>query len=251
MIAKTLAVFLGMIPLAILAESDSAFTKGIEAYSNADYSAAAQAFAESARQRPATGVLENLGLAQWRQGRVGAAVLAWEQAVWIDPFNQTAHNNLRYARKAEQLESPDLTWYEVVSAWLPPSWWAWLAGAGLWLAVGMTMLPGIFRWRRSGWQQALAALGIMIFLLSLPAHLGVFTRSKLGFFIEKETEIRLTPTQDGQVIARMTPGESARFERARGKYVLVRTTRGVGWVDRNKFAQVTSSEAWSGKANLN
>ena len=251
MIARLLAGFFVLLPFGVLAEPDSTFTQGAEAYSNANYSAAAQAFAESAQRHPAAGTLENLGLAQWRQGRVGAAVLAWEQALWIDPFNQTAHNNLRYARKAEQLESPDLTWYEVVSAWLPPSWWAWLAGGGLWLAVGMTMLPGIFRWRRAGWQQALAALGIMIFLLSLPAHLGVFTRSKLGFFLEKETEVRLTPTKDGQVIARMSPGESARSERSRGDYILVRTPRGAGWVDRSKFSQVMSSQVWSVKPSVN
>src|SRR5262249_49479272 len=150
----------------------------------------------------------------------------------IDPFNASARADLRYARKAAQLESPDLAWYEVVSSWLPADWWAWLAGVGLWVAIGLTMLPGIFRWRRTGWQQALAAFCIMIFLLSLPAHLGVFTRSRLGFFIDKETEVRLTPTKDGQVIARMSAGEPGRRERVRGDYVLVRTNRGVGWVER-------------------
>jgi hypothetical protein len=222
------------------AATDPAFITGLENYGRGDYSAAAQSFAQAARNHPAAGTFENLGLAEWRKGRAGAAILAWEQSAWIDPFNDRARSNLRYARKAAQVESPELAWYEVVSTWLPPGWWAWLAGVGLWTAVALTMLPGIFRWRRAGWQQAVAAFGIMIFLLSLPAHLGVFTRSRIGFFLEKETEVRLTPTKDGQVIARMSPGEPARRERTRGDYILVRTSRGTGWVDQRNLGQISS-----------
>jgi hypothetical protein len=240
-IGRVAAVCLGFVAFGTVAAPEGSFVEGSEAYRRADYAAAAQAFGESARQRLASGTLQNLGNAQWQQGRSGAAILAWEQSVWLDPFNRAARNNLRFARKSAQLESPDLTWYEAVSAWLPPSWWAWMAGIGLWVAVGLTTLPGIFRWRRTGWQQSIAAFGIMVFLLSVPAQLGVFTRSRLGFFLEKETELRLTPTEEGQVIARFAAGEPARRERSRGNYVLVRTNRGLGWVDREKFAQICAA----------
>jgi tetratricopeptide (TPR) repeat protein len=235
------AAILLVLPGRLRAAPDASFLSGIEAYGQGDYAAAAQAFAESARKSPAAGTLENLGLAEWRLGRPGPAILAWEQSIWIDPFNEKVRTNLRYARKAAQVESPEMAWYEVVSTWLPADWWAWLAGVGLWSAVALTMLPGIFRWRRAGWQQAVAAFGIMIFLLSLPAHLGVFTRSRLGFFLEKETEVRLTPTRDGPVIARMSAGEPARWERTRGAYILVHTSRGSGWVEQNRLGTIFAS----------
>src|SRR5208337_764167 len=126
---------------ALAADPDSMFQQGVQAYRVSDYSRAASAFRESARRKPASGTLQNLGNAEWQGGAVGRAVLAWEQALWLDPFNVAARGNLQLARKTAQVDSPDLSWYEVVSTWLPASWWAWITGAGLWLAVGMLMLP--------------------------------------------------------------------------------------------------------------
>jgi hypothetical protein len=105
----------------------------------------------------------------------------------------------------------------------------------VWLAVAVTMLPGILRWRKAGWHQAVAALGLTVFLLSLPAHAGVFTRSRLGFILERDTPLGLTPTQEAQLITRLAAGEPARRVRTRGKYVLVRASRATGWVESRKL----------------
>lgn len=217
------------------------FQDGLQAYRAGDYSRAALEFYESAARRPASGTLQNLGNAEWQQGRTGRAVLAWEQALWLDPFNATVHNDLRYARKMAQLEAPDLAWYEVVSTWLPVNWWACLAGFSLWLAVGMTLVPGVFRRRRTAWQQAVAAVALMVFLLSIPAHAGVHTRSHLGFILEKDTPLRLTPTREAQAITRLPAGEPARYERVRGEYLLIRTGRALGWVERTQFGLICSA----------
>ena len=172
--------------------------------------AAAEAFRQSVTLQPASGALQNLGNAEWQRHRTGAAILAWEQALWLDPFNQSARQNLRFARKTAQLEAPDLAWYEVISTWLPVSWWAWIAGVSLWLAVGMVLLPGILRRRKATWHQAIAALGLMVFLLSVPAHIGVETRSRIGFVLQKDTPLRLTPTLEAQAVTRLAAGEPAR-----------------------------------------
>ena len=165
----------------------------------------------------------------------GAAILAWERALWVDPFDQSARQNLRFARKTAQLEAPDLAWYEVVSTWLPASWWACIAGLSLWLAVGMVMLPGILRRRKATWHQAAAALGLMVFLLSIPAHIGVETRSRIGFVLQKDTPLRLTPTAEAQAVTRLAAGEPGRRIRIRGNYVLIRTSRMLGWLQQDQF----------------
>jgi tetratricopeptide (TPR) repeat protein len=220
------------------ATSDSAFIAGADAYSAGDFERAAEDFRQSAKLRPASGTLQNLGLAEWQRGKTGYAILAWEQALWLDPFNQSARTNLRFARKAAQLEAPELSWDQVVSSWLPVNWWAWIAGLSLWLAVGMSTLPGVLRLPKAGWHQALAAFGVMLFLLSVPAHLGVYTRSKMGFVLEKDTQLRLTPTAEAQALTQLAPGEPARLVRARGNYVLVRTSRASGWIDRAQFGLI-------------
>ncbi len=165
--------------------AEGLFRAGVTAYRAGDYTLAGEAFRKSSTLQPASGTLQNLGNAEWQQRHAGTAILAWEQALWLDPFNHSARQNLRFARKSAQLEAPDLAWYEVISTWLPVNWWAWIAGVSLWLAVGMGMLPGILRRSKATWQQAVAAVGLMIFLLSVPAHFGVETRSRIGFVLQK------------------------------------------------------------------
>ena len=213
------------------AASNPSFTTGTAAYQTGDYSRAAQEFRKSATLQPASGTLQNLGNSEWQRGRPGPAIIAWEQALWLDPLNEPARTDLRFARKTAQVEAPELVWYEVVSTWLPANWWAWIAGISFWTAVGMAMLPGIRRRRKAGWHQAVAAFGVMIFLLSLPAHAGVYTRSRIAFVLDKNTPLRLTPTSESQTVTHLAAGEPVRCERTRGDYVLVHTTRARGWLE--------------------
>ena len=217
------------------AGANEAFSAGLAAYRAAEYSRAAEGFRQAVTLQPASGSLQNLGNSEWQLRRPGAAVLAWEQARWLDPFNRAVRQNLQFARKAAQLETPDLAWYEVVAGWLPASWWAWIAGLSLWGAVGLVTLPGILRQPRGTWHQAVAALALMVFLLSVPAHIGIGTRSKIGFVLERDTPLRLTPTADAQVITRLAAGDPVRLVRTRGDYALLRTSRTLGWVKQAQF----------------
>jgi tetratricopeptide (TPR) repeat protein len=211
------------------------FQDGAQAYRVGDYPRAIQAFRSSLSRRLASGTLQNLGNAEWQAGRTGEAILAWERALWLDPLNQPAHNNLRFARKVAQLEAPDLAWFEVVSSWLPANWWAWTASLSFWLALGIGLVPGILRLRKASWQQAIAALGLMVFLLSVPAQAGIQSRSQIAFILQKDTLLRLTPTSEAQVITRLAAGESVRCERTRGRFVLIRTARTLGWLEQNQL----------------
>jgi tetratricopeptide (TPR) repeat protein len=232
-----LVFYFAIASTAFCAPADALFGEGVSAYRASDYSHAAEAFRKAAALQPASGTLQNLGNAEWEQGQAGAAVLAWEQTLWLDPFNDRARNNLSFARKTAQLDTPSLAWYEVVSTWLPVNWWPWITGAGFWVTVGMVTLPGIFRRQKATWHQAAAALGLTVFLLSLPAHFGVHARSHLGFILQKQTPLKLTPTADAQVLRHLAAGEPARWERRRGNYILLRTVQDgtQGWVEQNQF----------------
>jgi tetratricopeptide (TPR) repeat protein len=221
--------------------ADALFRYATNAYSAGNYTQAAGAFAQASSLRPASGTLHNLGNAEWQQGLTGAAVLAWEQALWLDPFNKLARNNLHFGRRVAQLEAPELSWYEVVSTWLPANWWAWVAGLSLWTAVGISTVPGILRWRKADWHQAVAALGLAIFLLSVPAHMGVTSRARLGFVLLKDAPLKLTPTAEAQFITRLPSGEPGRLERERGNYLLIRTSHATGWVERSQFKLISST----------
>jgi tetratricopeptide (TPR) repeat protein len=219
----------------VRAASDDTFTRGLEFSRAGQFPEAAAAFEKSATVQPAAGTLVNLGLAEWQRGHAGAAILAWEQARWIDPFEPRAEVNLKFARQVAQVDTPQLKWFEAVSAWLPPNAWVWLAGATLWLAVGLVVLPSIFRRRKAGWQPWLAALAFGIFLFSLTANFGVVSRTQTGFVLKKNAPVRLTPTLDGEVISTVAAGEPARRLRTRGNYVFIRTLGGSGWLEQGDF----------------
>jgi len=222
------------------ASAEASFDQGIEAYQTGRFVEATKAFRESISQEPAAGTLVNLGLTEWRRGRSGRAIVAWEQALWVDAFDERARNNLRFARETSGLDAPRLAWYETASTWLPTNSWAWIAGAGLWLALGMVTLPVVLRSRKAGWHQALAALGLGAFLLSLPAHIGVVTRSQIGFVLDRKTPLRLTPTEEADSLATLTAGDPARKVRTQGDYVFVQTHGGAGWIEREKFGLICS-----------
>jgi hypothetical protein len=241
--AAAITVFLLMALAALPCRADGTaasdlFRRGSDEYAAGHFQSAAELFL-AASSPPAAGTLYNLGDAEWRCDRSGPAILAWEQAQWLDPFNRNIASNLRYARKIRQLDAPELAWYEICSTWLPVNWWAWLSCTGFWLAVAMMMLPGIFGWRKAGWQQGLAAASFAVFLLTIPTLAGVHTRSRLGIILPKDTPLRLTPTSDAQELTRLPAGEAARLERVRGDYLFIRTGNASGWIERGQFGLIS------------
>jgi uncharacterized protein YgiM (DUF1202 family) len=64
------------------------------------------------------------------------------------------------------------------------------------------------------------------------------TRTQLGVVLKKNLPLRLTPTTEGEVLTKLTAGESARELRTRGNFVLVRTAEGQGWILRSEFGRI-------------
>lgn len=215
------------------------FRQGFDAYATGAYEQAVSSFGQLATNQPSSGAFHNLGNAEWKRGQAGEAILAWERAQWLNPFNANARANLRFARHVAQLGGPSLTWYEICSTWLPVNAWPWLAAASFWLALAMVLLPGILRWRKADWHQALAAGGLAVFLLTVPALIGVHTRAKLGVIRAKDTLLRLTPTHEAQALTKLSAGEVVRLERERGGYVYVRAgSDAAGWVESAQFGGI-------------
>ncbi len=217
------------------AAGEAHFRAGVTAYEAGQFELAAQAFQDSLVEQMAAGTLLNLGLADWQCGRTGDAILAWEQAAWLDPFDRAAQKNLLYARETALVSPLDLTWFEEASTWLPANWWTWIAGGSLWLSVALVTLPGFFRIRRAGWHQTASALSLGVFLLSLAPSIGIVTRSNLGIVRANHVSLRLTPTQSAEVIAPLPPGEPVRALRQRGDYLFVHAQGGDGWIERQQI----------------
>jgi len=235
-----LALFVASFGASAETDGGDPFQQGVQAYVAGSYEQAATLFGEAARAGVSLGTLHNLGNAEWQSGHAGSAILAWERACWLNPFYRNSRTNLRFGRKAAQLDTPDLAWYEVCSTWLPAGWWDWISCLSFWVAVGFVTLPTALRWRKADWHQAVAAAGFAVFLLTVPALVGVETRSKIGIVQQKDTLLRLTPTSEAQVITKLPAGETVRFERRRGNYLFVRTLVTAGWVERGDVGLIAA-----------
>jgi tetratricopeptide (TPR) repeat protein len=238
-VLRLLLLFAWLLPaLSGRTATTNSFATGEAAFQSGDVAGAAMVFENAARQNPSVGAFNNLGIIEWQRGRAGAAILAWERARWIDPFDRDARQNLTFARTVLQANEPELRWYEHASLWLPPNAWVWLAGATLWLAVGAMTLPPLFRRRRSSGLQWFAALAFGLFLFCLAANAGVVSRTQLGYVLKRNAPVQLTPTREGEVMTTLAAGEPVRRLKTRGNYYLVRTTFGTGWMERNNIGLV-------------
>lgn len=220
------------------AAPEDSFAPGVTAVQSGDFAGAAAFFENELKQQPSTGALMDLGIAEWQRGHAGAAILAWERAAWINPYDTSANQNLKFARAVAQVDAPELRWFEQASTWLPPNAWVWLAGASLWLAVGALVLPRVLRWRKSGRGQTLAALGFCVFLFSVTASFGVVSRTDIGFVVKKDVPLRLTPTSGSEVISTLSAGEPVRRLKSRGNYFFIRTTMTSGWVEQGQVGLI-------------
>ena len=226
---------LGTLPLRG-ASPDEWFRRGVEAYNGGDFSTAAKAFSESAAQRPASGTLQNLGLAEWYRNRIGPAIQAWEQALWVDPFNDAARLNLRFARKTAQLEAPEAAWYEIASMWLPVNWWAWIAGVSLWFTVGMVDAAGVPALAQGGLATGAGGGWTRGVSVQSARRKSARTRGRASASCWKRAPPSGSrPHEEAQTVTQLAPGEPARWERVRGKYLFVRTSHGAGWLEKNQF----------------
>ena len=225
---------------AATAKPDDRFSKASAAYTAGDFAEAAYELRELVSEGNfSAGALHNLGDAEWKVGRHGHAVLAWERARSLDPFSRNTEANLRFARQNARVDAPLLAWHERYSTALPGGWWIAITSAGLWGGVALLTLPRLLGWRRADWHQGVAAALFAIFLLSGPALFGVWRRSQFGVVLEDETPLRLTPTREAETLVKLPSAEMARVERERGEYFYVRADGDrAGWVRKADFARV-------------
>lgn len=219
------------------------FALANKAYASSDFAEAVYQLRElSAAGEWSRGSLHNLGNAEWKVNRPGYAVLAWERARAINPFDRNTTANLHFARTHAQLVVPEKPWFEQYSEWLPSSAWLWASSLSLWFGVGLLVLPRLLGTRRADWHQGVAALLLAIFLLAIPALVGLSTRRQMGVILAEETPLRLSPTREGEArdaLGKLAAGEVGRVEKTRGEYLYVRAEGDrAGWVHRTEFAKI-------------
>jgi tetratricopeptide (TPR) repeat protein len=240
LVLRTMAfVICGIATAGNAADNRESFNLAQAHYRDGDYAGAAQLLSAQSQAEVGPGLLHNLGNAEFKLGHVGEAILAWERARSLAPWARNTAGNLRFARREAALDQPSFPWYETYSMWLTPDTWLWSASICFWGAIACLALPSLLHRRRTGLTQVGAVVTISAFILIMPALAGLWTRSKIGVVLASETPLRLTPTEEGEVLGKLPAGELARIELQRRGYFYVRAESDrAGWVDQQEFARI-------------
>jgi hypothetical protein len=210
------------------------------AYAKGDFVGAATAWTEEMGVEGVTaGRLAALGNAEWRLGRKGRAMVCWERALRLDPWDPVALAGIRHAQGAGGVERPAATWTEVYASVLPNDAW-WLLGLGsFWCALLCVAFP---RWRGRPASEAnhRARLGALTLLaLSLPGIWGGRSLEQRAVIRRTEVSLRLTPTRLGEPLSGLDEGDVVRVDRPFNGHVRVVTADGkTGWVRSGELEDV-------------
>lgn len=211
-----------------------------EAYARGEYAEAARLWEERAQHEGVTsGLLASLGNAEWRLGHKGRAVLCWERALIIDPEDPVALAGVRHAQNAGGAKRPSPTWPERYASLMPAGAWAIAAAVAFWSAVGAALIPRIARRQPGTAAQTMLLVAVTALLLSLPGIWGSVSRADRSVVRRSETQLRLTPTAEGESVSVFDEGDMVRAGRTLNGHVRVRTSDGrTGWLRAGEIERI-------------
>lgn len=195
--------------------------EAITAYQQADYEGAIALYESVlASGQHSTGVYFNLGNACYKAGHLGKAVLHYERALLLDPYNKEVTENLNFVQ--QQIEPT----VEAIPPFFLQAWWDSLRSvfsSTLWAAIGLLLLwlgaAGASLWligktrerRKMGFK-----LGLTGFLLCMLPLLLAFSRKKaetdssFAIILTDNSILRVAPSEESE--ERMTLKEGWKVE---------------------------------------
>ena len=221
---------------------DELFARGCEQYSRGDYAAAADSYGEilSAGIRNSR-VFYNLGNACFRRNQIGLAILYYEKALKLDPADEDARENLRYAklRIRDRIPAEDsplllalavsvrdlLRLEEVARLFLGLYLAGMLLGAGWILANGRRWAPHL----------GIAALVLIALSLACGGWMLLQGRARASadeaIVLVEKVEVLSGPGTENTLLASVHEGTKVRIHNRREAWVQVTLPDGrAGWM---------------------
>jgi tetratricopeptide (TPR) repeat protein len=227
-----LALLLGFLLLGQALHAKDSFQSGIEAYQQGDYAGAEIAFQREVDQRPTGAAYHNLALAQYRLGRLDAAVWQLERALQADPLNEDYHFKLAAVRQQLGLPAAAPAWWQTAARLLPPSAWIWWLCFGGWALLAGLLLPKISRSRfglllkvhnsAAAGSIVLAGSALAVSAYSFPSGVA------LG---DEPIPLRHAPASGGPAAGSVRPGERIFLQDRHMGFARVKTeSETIGWI---------------------
>jgi hypothetical protein len=227
----------GAAPAAALRQS---FVAAGRAYAEGRMGEATRLYEELVRGGVAsTEVFFNLGNAQARDGRFGAAVLSYRRAWRLAPRDPDVAANLHLALAATGATGADLSGAELLFTGLSAREWAAAALAAWWSTCAFVALGLVFRGRR----RLLLRLGAVPAVLTVVAVLGLWTwrgfdRSPELVVLDDTQNVLRAPQAAAAPHFSLPEGSLVRAGEYQREWVRVSYGQLSGWLRRSACAPV-------------
>ena len=226
-----LALCLLLLPVSALQAADS-FELGNQAYMRKDYAAAITYYRQAAKKRGfSASLLYNLGNSYARSGKIGPAILAYEQALRLTPTNPDIHTNLESIRKANGLYQPNQPWWRRAISILGADQWLLLAGISFALFSASLLMMTLVRqsWAIKG-LKSVAVITSVCALLALPSAL-VGYRHWRDDVVLTSTRLKISPFAEAASTGAIQEGRIVTPVKTYKGFVLVQDINGrKGWL---------------------
>ncbi len=232
--------------LTLPAIGQSAFEKGISAYSEAHYSDAITAFqsAIESSDKPTAAMYYNLGNAYYKSNDLAEAILAYNRAYRLAPADRDIRHNLEFASsKTEDKITPAPTtlfaaWVDSLSHWFDLYTWLTLDLVLLFLTCGLLLLFFISRTRARrlvGFYGSMATTVLFVFTNFMTFRLNNFVQDTSGAVVMSPiVTIKSSPDQSATDIVVLHAGVQVRVQKAVANFYEILLPDGVvGWIPQS------------------
>lgn len=191
-----------MVQLAEGATPEERFAEANRLYEQGDYGGAAMLYEGIQEEGLGSAALAfNLGNARFKGGELGAAIVAYRQALQLDPRDPDIQANLQFARDrvsgASSVRRPG--WMKAAMR-LRFSEWMGMVVVGVWVVFGLLALSV---WR-STWRARLrpwiwVSVGVLLLVVGVVAWVArTLTAKPLAVVLQDATDVRYGPVEESR-----------------------------------------------------
>ena len=226
------------------------FEAGLAAYQEERYDTAVLLFEASlSGELKSSEAYNNLGMAYYKKGDLGYAILNFERAIRQNSSNAVARDNLKAANQRLGTNVIPVKGYWLFKAWdaLSASFSSWTWARLLWFLL-FAAGAGFIVWRYSEqqklqyWGLRAAVLCLVFALFSMLLGFQASTEefdSKWCVIVNKEAGIRTAPSVDGEDIMVVSAGIKAQITEEQEGWFRIRLDNGVlGWLPNNMAERI-------------
>jgi tetratricopeptide (TPR) repeat protein len=208
------------------------FKKGLRAYEEGRYEAAAQSFEKILELGETAAVRHNLALSAYQSDLPAEAIWQLERALRIEPTNKEYQFKLGALRQQLGLSSGQPTWIESAARSLRAKQWGWLAAITLWGSFALWVIPFSLKIKPVLSIKIIRFLCLLVLGVSLPALEFLRQAGKNSILIsEQAIELRAAPAQAAPETGLARSGERIRILESHEDYFKVETeSEARGWI---------------------